>query len=266
MAAWTQPHLARAREHRKHPVEDFLFTYYSYRPTQLRHWHPGAGVALAGATLDEVGPRYLAVPGGVMLDTAALLAKRRTTVAWVRELLVRTAGRPAQFGCFGMHEWAMVYRLAPEEIRHADWPLRLTPAETDQVVDDRGVRCSHFDAYRFFTEPARPLNVLRPTRETQADLEQPGCLHATMDLYKWAYKLSPLVDSDLIADCFALAREVRELDMQASPYDLRELGYAPVQVETPAGRAEYAARQRGFAERAAPLRRRLIAACDALLH
>ena len=39
-------HLSRRRDHRKHPVEDFLFTYYSFTPAQLRRWHPGAGTAL----------------------------------------------------------------------------------------------------------------------------------------------------------------------------------------------------------------------------
>jgi hypothetical protein len=81
-----------------------------------------------------------------------------------------------------------------------------------------------------------------------------------MDLYKWAYKLSPLVPSELVADAFALAREIRALDMRASPYDLAALGYPPVRVETPEGRAEYAAIQRGFADRAAALRGRLIGA------
>ncbi|WP_405426556.1 hypothetical protein [Micromonospora sp. NBC_00617] len=38
------------------------------------------------------------------------------------------------------------------------------------------------------------------------------------------------------------------------------LGYPPVRVDTPEGRAEYAAGQRGFAERAAGLRGRLLAA------
>ncbi len=122
------------------------------------------------------------------------------------------------------------------------------------------VRCSHFDAYRFFTPAARPLNRLHPTRETRPDNEQPGCLHANMDLYKWAYKLSPLVDSELVADCFALARDIRELDMRASPYDLSDLGLSPVPVETPEGRARYAVAPRGFAVRAAPLRDRLLAA------
>ena len=42
--------------------------------------------------------------------------------------------------------------------------------------------------------------------------------------------------------------------MRASPYDLADLGYPPVPIETPAGRAEYARAQAAFARRAAPLR------------
>ena len=68
-----------------------------------------------------------------------------------------------------------------------------------------------------------------------------------------------------MADCFALAADVRLLDMSASPYDLADAGYLPVAIETPEGKAEYVAAQRGFAERAAPLRTRLLAVCDALL-
>ncbi|MFI6163636.1 3-methyladenine DNA glycosylase [Micromonospora haikouensis] len=258
--AWLAPHLARRRAGRKHPVEDFLFTYYSHRPAQLRRWHPGAGVVLRGADPAEFGRDYRATSAGLTLDTDAVRARRAESLGWIRALLAATAGRPAHLGCFGMHEWAMVYRQTQEEIRHNAWPLRLSPARTAEVVQERGVRCSHFDAYRFFTAPARPLNVLTPTRERQHELEQPGCLHANMDLYKWAYKLSPLVPSELVADAFALAREIRTLDMRASPYDLAALGYPPVRVETPEGRAEYAAAQRGFAERAAGLRARLLAA------
>jgi hypothetical protein len=132
------------------------------------------------------------------------------------------------------------------------------------VVESLGVRCTHFDAYRFFTPAARPLNLLVPTRDSQPDLEQPGCLHAGMDLYRHAYKLSPLVPSDLVADCFELASEIRTLDMRASPYDLADLGFPPVRVETPEGRAEYVRAQRDFADRAAVLRSRLIDLCAAL--
>jgi hypothetical protein len=242
-------HLNRRQHGLKHPVHDFLFTYYSYRPAQLRRWHPGAGVEL------QDGPSW---------DTE-ISGRRLESVRWIRGLLAATAGRSAHFGCFGMHEWAMVYRQTQQEVRHNAWPLRLSPADTAQVVEDRGVRCTHFDAFRFFTAPARPLNVLAPTRERQAELEQPGCLHANMDLYKWAYKLSPLVPAELIADTFELAKDIRTLDMRASPYDLAALGFPPVQIETPDGRAEYASLQRGFSERAQPLRHQLIAACDSLI-
>ena len=261
--AWTGPHLERRRRREKHPVEDFLFEYYSHRPNLLRRWHPGAGVTLAGESAREYlrWDGYRETAHGVSLDLDAILAKRGDTVRWVHGLLTRTADRPAHFGCFGMHEWAMVYRQRADEVRHNAWPLRHTPERLAAIVEERGVRCSHFDAFRFFTTPARPLNLLQPTRESQQELEQGGCLHANMDLYKWAYKLTPLTPSELVADCFALAREIRELDMRASPYDLAALGYPPVRIETADGRAEYAAAQRAFADRAAALRQRLVACC-----
>jgi hypothetical protein len=260
---WTLPHRERRLRREPHPVMDFLFTYYSLRPQRLEQWHPGAGVLVRG------GEELLAVPGhvrdgaGVRLDPAALPDRLATTAAFVRALLVATAARPARLGCFGLHEWAMVYRTdAP---RHGAVPLRLGAAGTDAVVESLPVHCTHHDAFRFFTAAARPLNALSPERADQVANEQPGCLHATMDLYKWAYKLAPATSSALLADCFALAVEVRELDMRASPYDLAGLGYSPVRIETPAGRAEYARAQAGFAERAAPLRDRLVEVCDQLL-
>ncbi|WP_106399366.1 3-methyladenine DNA glycosylase [Actinocorallia populi] len=258
-------YLALRREGRAHPVEDFLFTYYGHRPSRLLTWHPGAGVVLAGARAGELGPGYADTPEGAVLDAAELLPRRLAAVRWIRDLLAAISARPAHLGCFGLHEWAMVYRLDPAEVRHASWPLRLPPEDVAALLEQRGVRCSHFDAFRFFTEPARPLNVLSPSRENRGELEQPGCLHANMDLYKWACKLSPLVPGELVADCFALARRIRAVDMRASPYDLSALGYEPIRVETPEGRAEYAAHQRGFTEDAAPLRARLLAACDSLL-
>ena len=86
-----------------------------------------------------------------------------------------------------------------------------------------------------------------------------------MDLYKHAFRLSPMIGSDLVADCFELAWDVRVLDMRAAPYDLTALGLEPVRIETPEGKAAYVATQRAFAERATPLRRRLIEECARLL-
>src|SRR5450631_400658 len=263
--AATAGHLGRRRDARPHPVEDFLFTYYMHSPNQLRCWHPGVGVVLERATSRAGWKFYRYADGGATLDTAAFLSTRRATVRYTRELLSASAARPARLGCFGLHEWAMVYRQKPGQRRHTDWPLRLGQTGTDQVVESHPIQCSHFDAYRFFTDDARPLNLLSPTREAQVTMEQPGCLHATMDLYKWAYKLSPAIPSDLTADCFDLARAVRELDMRAAPYDLRPLGYEPVRIETPAGKAVYVEAQRDFATRGQVLRGRLIDACDTLL-
>ncbi|ROS73539.1 3-methyladenine DNA glycosylase [Cellulomonas sp. PhB143] len=273
----------------KHAIEDFLFTYYPTRPGQLRRWHPGPGVVVlspdpAGRVPDDVARAAYAertswrwyrkttveVGGrpraGVVLDTAALLAERGPTLEHVRTLLANTAGRPARLGCFGLHEWAMVYRDRERgrDQRHP-LPLRLGHAGTDAVVEAHPITCTHFDAFRFFTPEARGLNRLQPTRESQPAMEQPGCLHATMDLYKWATKLAPAVPGDLLLDCFELARDVRHVDMRASPYDVSSYGEEAVAIETPAGRAEYVRHQRAFAERGQALRARLLATVDALL-
>ena len=267
VAAWIQPQQARAARGEKHPVEDFLFTYYSFRPAWLRRWHPGPGVALAGDGAREFlrEPEYRQTRDGVCFDFAAWPEKRRRLAGWLRDFLVAQRDRPAFHGCFGLHEWAMVYRQTPDEVRHNAWPLRFPPAELARIVEAGPLSCTHFDAFRFFTPPARPLNRHQPRREDTPRLEQRGCLHANMDLYKWAYKLAPATPAELIADCFALAREIREMDMRASPYDLRALGYEPIRVETASGRAEYEQLQRNFAARAQPLRARLIALCDTLL-
>src|SRR5262245_27717383 len=171
---WVAAHRDRRRTGHKHPVEDFLFSYYSFRPSRLRRWHPGAGVALEGADPAAFGPDYRAGSAGVVLDAQRVRERRGEAVDWILTLLRNTAARPAHLGCFGMHEWAMVYRQSAEELRHSAWPLRLSPTETADVVDANRIRCSHFDAYRFFTESARPLNVLRPTRANQPHLDQPG--------------------------------------------------------------------------------------------
>jgi len=263
---WLTDHVERRGRGAKHPVEDFLFEYYRFSPSQLRRWHPGYGVTLSGRAAEGLlsWRHYVRVDQGVAVDTAAAAA-RSTSIRWVHDLLVRTAGRPAHFGCFGLHEWAMVYRLPPEQRRHPAWPARLAPDEIAAVVEERPIRCTHFDAFRFFAPPARRLNVVQPTRASQPELEQSGCLHANMDLYKHAYKLSPLVPSDLVADAFALARDIRALDMRASPYDLTALGFAPVPIETAAGRVAYAQAQREFSARSVAVRQALIDVLDRLL-
>jgi hypothetical protein len=259
---FTGPQRERKQRGEAHPVLDFLFTYYSYRPARLEEWHPRPAVVLLGGEEYLGRPGYVADAGGVRLDPSAL-PRLAPTARFVRTLLTATAARPPRLSCFGLHEWAMVYRSPTP--RHAAVPLRLGAAGTDAVVEALPVHCTHHDAFRFFTPAARPRNAVAPARADQVEHEQPGCLHATMDLYKWAYKLFPATPADLVAECFELAADVRELDMRASPYDLAALGYPPVPVETAAGRAAYARAQAAFVRRAAPLRERLVDVCSALL-
>jgi len=264
--AMTAGHRARRAAGERHAVEDFLFEYYSTRPALLRRWHPGTGVVLepsAQGPAPHAAWRWYRPDGdAVVLDAAAFLADRGDTVRFVHRLLTATASRPAFTGCFGLHEWAMVYRQG--EHRHL-LPLRLGQAGTDAVVEGHPVRCTHFDAFRFFTPTSRPLNTLQPGRDDRTAFEQPGCLHAGMDLYKHAFRLTPMVPSDLVADCFELARDIRVLDMRAAPYDLADLGFEPVRIETTEGKAAYVEAQRGFAERGAPLRAALVSECERLL-
>ncbi|OZD30979.1 3-methyladenine DNA glycosylase [Rhodococcus sp. 06-1477-1B] len=253
--ALTADHRARASRAQKHPVEDFLFTYYSYKPAILRRWHPGPGVVLAQAD-ERVGWRWYR-PGddGVKVDAERFRTEKGSMYRGIVTLLRATLDRPAQFGCFGLHEWAMAYRA--DEVRHAV-PLRLGPDGTDAVVEAHDLRCTHFDAFRFFTPEAVPLNRTVLGRDDQLAREQPGCLHAGMDVYKWAVKLGPLVPGRLLLDAFVLARDIRTLDMEASPYDLTAWGYSPVAIETPEGKAQYVARQRALTERSQVLRRAVL--------
>lgn len=264
---WLVPHRQRAERGEKHPVMDFLFTYYSFRANWVRRWHPGIGVTLLGESAKAFLTRshYVESGGGIRVNARGLSSQRLDAIRWISQILRLTAERPGFYGCHGLHEWAMVYGSDQQSVRHARVPLRLPGAEIDAIVRERGVRCSHFDAFRHFAPAAQPLNRLQLSRDASPQNEQPGCLHANMDLYKWAFKLSPFTPSDLLADAFRLAVAIREVDMRASPYDLTEYGYNPIKIETETGRAEYEQHQREFTLRARPLRQRLIAVCQTIL-
>lgn len=259
------PHVARQSRQEKHPIYDFLFEYYGFRPSWLMRWSPGLDVVLAGpAARDYLKHReYHEVEGGVALNPVELGSDRATAARWILHLLEVTAERPPRYGCFGLHEWAMVYRLP--EVRHPQLPRRMSPDALAAFVESQRLVCSHYDAFRFFTPAARPLNQLQPERINRPDLEQRGCLHANMDLYKWAHKFYPWLGSEVVADAFLLAAAIRELDMQASPYDVTALGFRPIPIETEAGRAEYVRQQAALAEKAQVVRLRLIEAYRGLL-
>ncbi len=266
VAALLDPYLDRHGDGQAHPVIDFLFTYYMLRPGQLERWHPGFGICLSGRSADgyTLLSGYRRTDDGVAVDPRHLI-KRRMAIECVVRLLEATANRPASLNCFGLHEWAMVYRTSPDEVRHRGVPLRLGHDGINAVVESLPLRCTHYDAFRFFASPARPRNAVQLTRETQIAVEQPGCLHAAMDLYKFSAKLLPLMDSETLMDAFELAFLARELDMRASPYDLSAFGYNAVRIETPSGRAEYVQRQASLSARSASVRAALLTRCQELL-
>ena len=150
----------------------------------------------------------------------------------------------------------MVYHA--DEIRHSKTPLRLSNSEIARVVDELGLRCTHYDAYRFFTAEALPKNRIALTRATTAQHDQPACIHVVMDLYKFAFKIAPWVSSAIIGDAFLHASKARQIDMRASPYDLQAYGLEAIRIETKVGREEYRECQRQLALEAEPIREDLL--------
>jgi hypothetical protein len=250
---------------KKHPVYDFLFTYYTFSPTKLKQWFPSFEEALCvseKSILPGVSDYWFVQEDNLLrLNLERIQGQIQAQAAFIEELCDAILQRTARFGCFGLHEWAMVYRNSPDEIRHADYPLRLSADDLARFVESQNLCCTHYDAYRFFTPQARPLNLFKPDLSSRLQNEQAGCLHANMDLYKWATKLWPWIGSDFIAKTFILALEGRELDMRASPYDLQEAGYTPICIETEEGRREYQLLQQKYAQKAQSLRQELAQFC-----
>lgn len=255
---WITPRLERRSRHESHPVDDFLFEYYPISTNKLFNWHPGFGVILVADESEfEAFPSgsYAFADNKIQIQLEWLARNQEAAINLIT-FLSGTQERPIRSGCFGLHEWAMV--LGAQEVRHEKWPLRLSQDQIRATIDEVGLRCTHFDAFRFFTPIAAPLNPLQLTPVDRNEFEQPGCLHANMDLYKYAQRFAPIVGSDIVRSAFALAKDIRNVDMQTAPYDLADLGVTPIPVETQIGRDEFAKLQIGFAERAQILRSELI--------
>ena len=260
------PYLEKRSHGEKNPVIDFFFEYYSFRPGHLMTWTPGIGYLLEKEGQDpemhfkeiHSGENYL------YLDPSAIPAKRLRSFEWILKLLEACKFKDPAFGCFGMHEWAMVYNT--EEVRHDYLPFRLPRKEINKFVESRPLVCTHFDAFRFFTEPAKPMNKFEPDRERFQLNEQPGCLHTNMDLYKWAFKAYPWIPGNLLRKAFQLALDARKMDMMASPYDLSGYGYKPIKIETEKGRKEYLSYQKAIYSRSMDIRDELIAFYQKLIN
>lgn len=197
---------------RSHPVYNFLFTYYHFSPKVLFQYSPGVGNSFrvtdemrCAGLVPERGLRlieedvYAVCPAEVTVVPPQLAALQNTL-----RILRNVQNRRPVLSCFGLHEWAMLYRLPDTSIRKQSLPLRVSQNELESVVESHHLRCTHFDAFRFFTGEAKIRNAIQApqgdtngkktkdncssgkhmTRASQADLEQPGCIHTHMDLFK----------------------------------------------------------------------------------
>lgn len=283
----SQPRQVRRARGEKNALEDFLWEYYPLRPGRLAVWHPGfADDAEPYALLkpaDDSGSvtpwqpgkeipesplswwlHHASLPWHVTHETEdgtaivvdpSLLAHRSHGISHLTALNSLLLKREATFGCLGWHEWAMVYQV--DETRHP-LPLRLGAARTNELVEHAHIRCTHFDAFRFFAPEAMPLNKVQPTYESVLANEQPGCIHTSMDMLRTCIQLGPLVPGELTIQAFDLAMEARTIDMAASPYDCSSLGLAPIPIENADGKAEYIERQRAVTAKARPLREQIL--------
>lgn len=248
----------------KHPVIDFLFRYFSFPFNRLKAWTPGIGVDLEGPMNEKLSNhRFEEKSGLVRIKEEIFPHHRKKYLTWTISLLEKTISNPSCFNCFGLHEWAMVYKA--DKVRHEYTKLRLSDEEICSIVEEKELNCTHYDALRFYTPEAIPLNKFSPSRETQEDFEQSACLHANMDLYKWAYKMYPFIGTDLLMKCFKLALDCRTIDMKASPYDLVSFGYEPIKIETSEGKEEYVKEQLRLKKNAEPIRWQLLSEYKNLL-
>lgn len=273
----------------EHPVYNFMLEYYALKGAKatrrLGRWSPTLspnGVLLQGATEADLESGCLSPRGakvssrGVAYDPRAFQATATrgqcASFLWYRSVLAATLDATPVLHCYGLHEWAMQYQPEgapppPSAQYQKHLPLRVSRAQINQAVERRGISCTHVDALRYFAPAAGPLNRHGATlrREQQTMLEQPGCVHAHMDLLKIALKLHPWLPAVLVGDALEIAIAARELDVAASPYDLRAHGIAPVCIETEEGRLEYRQRQEELMQRAQPVRRRLLDAYDTFI-
>jgi hypothetical protein len=247
---------------KKQPVLDFLFEYYFFKPSLLQRYSPGIEIGINAEIIDPLDKslfelnHFIEENGIWFLSKNSIPENRITSIHWVIELLIQTNKNEAQFGCLGLHEWAMVYK-EENDLRHS-LPLRLDNTEIRTLVESKPLKCTHFDAFRFFTEHSRPLNKVQLNKDNRLQMEQSGCIHTTMDIYRWAHKFYPWIASERITEAFELAVEARTIDMQASPYDVSLIGLTPIKIESKSGAEEYISKQKQLNEKGKKLRALLI--------
>ena len=197
------------------------------------------------------------------------------TFTFYQSILDATTKAEPIMHCHGLHEWAMQYQpvgqAPPPSAKHqSHLSLRVDRVTINAAVERRGVPCSHVDALRFFAPAARTWSQygeygVSVSRADQPRLEQPGCVHANMDLLKYALRIAPWVDGDVVGDALQIALEARKLDIAASPYDVSMYGLDAITVETSEGRKLYREMQGDLLRISRAVRRKILGAYNDFL-
>ncbi len=201
---------------------------------------------ITGRAGDDAGDARPELVEGVMIDPAALPMHRRQFVEWLRDLLTTMQTRPPVLRLLwnarvGDGIPTDAGTGAPQCVAAAFSSGRTGAhcrAGADLLHAFRRVSFFHRSGPAVEPAPARP----RDGRATRAG-RLPACEYGSLQMVlQTRRRLRP---AELIADCFELARDIRETDMRASPYDLRALGFTPIAIETPSKAARSTNRTNG---------------------
>ena len=248
-----------------HPVWDFLFSYYSLRPRQLRRWHPGYGVALGGASARPLpGPRRLRHArrdGG--RHPRASAGSRADTVAFIADLLRATAAsaRPTE-----LLRAARVGDGLPDAPTSATSRFRCGWAPRAPTRWSSRCRCAAATSTPTGSSPSPPRAAQRRAAEPAvAGRHRTAGVrarqHGSVQVVLQTRPAGGVGAADGLPRPRRRCPRARHACQPVRPG--RTTDFAPIAIETPAGRTEYVRRQQDVADRAAPLRAALLSRCDA---
>jgi hypothetical protein len=205
---------------RNHPIYNFIFIYFFFNQKILFQYSPGMNVEIEMESDIEQLASLNLVPELQPIDPHSShyfhisFQQKKITKKFLQRtltLLKSVESKLPSFWCFGLHEWAMLYHSSqlpsstpkPSSSLFQSLPLRVTAQQIESLINPSSsstqpsplprLRCTHFDAIRFFTPSSLPLNAITPTptRKTVHQFDQPGCVHVNMDLFKYGICLLP---------------------------------------------------------------------------
>jgi hypothetical protein len=176
---------------KQHPIYNFIHTYYRYSTQNVKKYSPGLDIVMKVIDIDDdrshLNQKYLKSSAEGYYYELPREDSPTSKFGWIslsktRDLLHSTANKQPFYGCFGLHEWAMLYSgrrdtsKKTEERHQKELPLRVSQEVIDAAVESsNALKCTHYDAFRFFHPAAQPLNaVSMMTRDFQKENEQPG--------------------------------------------------------------------------------------------